>query len=189
MRHFDEFAMPLAMEGEIRRYFDYNYLANALPIIGEVARAAGTWGETIPSKYGLQLLYDARETGSMSDGHRIDRMSRWKGTGRYKQDTRHYFSGLGSPTSQSSIIEELIKAHYLQRTGPKRHHTELTEEGNRFLDLLHPDCEDRDLPFRLDQWSRMPVDEAQEKINRYIRTFFGKQKVFLDKTRASEAAA
>lgn len=182
-RHFDEFALPLAMQGEIRRYFDFNYLANALPIIGAAARKARTSGRTIPSKYGLQLLYDARETGEMSDGPRIQRMSRWKGTGKYKPDPGEYFGGLGSPTSRSSIIEELVQANYMQRTGPKRRNTVLTEEGSRFLEFLHPDCQDPDLPFRLDQWSRLPEAEAKEKINRYIRTFFGKQKAFFEKVR------
>lgn len=189
MRHFDEFAMPIATQGEIRRYFDYNYLANALPIIGAAARQAGTWGNTIPSKYGLQLLYDARETGPLSDGHRIERMAKWKGTGKYKPAPGDYFDGLGSPTSRHQIIKELVDAHYLHRASAKRTHTSLTEEGGRFLDLLHPDCQDADLPFRLDQWSRLPEAEAKEKINRYIRTFFGKQKAFFDKVRSESVAA
>lgn len=187
MRYFDEFALPRALEGEIRRYFDYNYLANALPIIGAAARQAGTWGNTIPSKYGLQLLYDARETGPLSDGHRFERMAKWKGTGKYKPDG--YFQGLGSPTSMHTIVEELVDAHYLRRASAKRTHTSLTEEGGRFLDLLHPDCQDADLPFRLDQWSRLPEAEAKERINRYIQTFFGKQKAFFDKVRSESVAA
>jgi hypothetical protein len=189
IRHFDEFAMPIAMQGEIRRYFDYNYLANALPIIGETARRAELWSKSIPSKYGLQLLYDVRETGSLSDGKRIERMQKWKGTGKHKPTPGEYFGGLGSPASRSSILEELVKARYLIRTGEKRHHTVLSDEGNCFLDSLHPDCRDADLPFRLDQWSRLPDAEAKENINRYIRTFFGKQKNFLDKARSESAAA
>jgi hypothetical protein len=189
MRHFDEFAMPFAMQGEIRRYFDYNYLANALPIISAAARQAGTWGTTIPSKYGLQLLYDARGTEPLSDGHRIERMTKWKGTGKYKPAPGDYFDGLGSPTSRGQIIEELVDAHYLQRTSAKRTHTSITEEGSRFLELLHPDCQDLDLPFRLERWSHMPEAEAKEKINRYIRTFFGKQKSFFEKVRSEGRAA
>jgi hypothetical protein len=189
MRYFEEFAMPLAMQGEIRRYFDYNYLANALPIIGAAARQAGTWGDTIPSKYGLQLLYDARETGPLNDGQWGERMYKWKGTGKYKPGS--YFPGLGSPTSRHEIVRELEKANYLEPLGGSKRNRQigLSEEGGRFLDLLHPDCRDADLPFRLDQWSVLPETEAKERINRYIRTFFGKQRDFFDKIRSESAAA
>lgn len=189
MRHFDEFAMPIAMQGEIRRYFDFNYLCNALPMFGEASRKAGTWGSTIPSKYGLQLLYDARETGSLSDGQRIHRMSRWKGTGKYAESRTAFYNGLASETSRAQIIEEMVRANYLQRLGSKRMNTELSEEGAAFLDLLHPDCQDADLPYRIDLWSQLPVAEARQKIDRYIRTFFGKQKIFFDKVKAERWAA
>ncbi len=189
MRCFDEFAMPIAMQGEIRRYFDFNYLCNALPMFGEAARLAGTWGSTVPSKYGLQLLYDALDTGSLSDGKRIERMTRWRGTGKYKTSDTAFYDGLGSASSRNNIIEELVKAHYLRRSGKNRINTELSEEGSSFLDLLHPDCRDADLPFRLDAWSLLPVPEARSKIDRYIRTFFGKQKAFFDKARNERAVA
>lgn len=190
MRRFDEFAMPLVSMGETRRYFDFNYVANALPIIGDAARRAGVWrDDVIPSKYGLQFLYGVRETGALSEGAQIDTMSKWKGTGRYHTKDHPWFWGLASPTSRSNIIEELVKAHYLERSGSKRLNVGLSEEGARFLDLLHPDCEDKDLPFRLEQWSHLPEADAREKINRYIRTFFGKQKTFRDKARALEVAS
>ena len=189
MRHFDDFAMPIAMQGEIRRYFDFNYLCNALPMFGAAARQAGTWGSTVPSKYGLQLLYDALDTGSLSDGHRVERMARWKGTGKYKEEGTAFYQGLGSCASRADILEGLVKANYLQRMGSKRVNTELSEEGRAFLELLHPDCRDPDLPFRLDQWSRLPVPEARSRIDRYIRTFFGKQKTFFEKVRLDRPAA
>ncbi|NTF18053.1 hypothetical protein G6L37_06520 [Agrobacterium rubi] len=189
MRPFDEFAMPIAMQGEIRRYFDFNYLCNALPLFGEAARSAGTLGNTIPSKYGLQLLYDARETGSLSDGQRVDRMAKWKGTGKHKPKAGEYFNGLASATSRAAILHELVNANYLQRQGSARRHTELSRNGAAFLDLIHPDCQDADLPFRIEKWSVLPVAEARSKIDRYIRTFFGKQKTFADQSRTQRYAA
>jgi hypothetical protein len=61
----------------------------------------------------------------------------------------------------------------------------LSDLGHRYLDSLHPSCEDADLPFRLDAWSKLPEVEAKAKIDRYIRTFFGKQKNHLDRCRSS----
>lgn len=53
--------------------------------------------------------------------------------------------------------------------------------GESLLDALHPDCEDRDLPFRFKEWGDMPESESAEKVDRYIRTFFGKMKRYADR--------
>jgi hypothetical protein len=184
MRLFENFALPWVEQGEIRRYFDYNFLSNAIPILGAAAREAMLLGGFVPSKYSLQLLYDVRDTGQMSDGQRISRMYSWKGTGKYK--TEDDFYGLGSPTSQHQLILELESAGALERVN--RIETLITKAGMRFLDLLHPDCRDPDLPIRLHQWSRMPGLEARQKIDRYICTFFGKQKKFFAKAQNSTSA-
>ena len=53
----------------------------------------------------------------------------------------------------------------------------LSAQGQAFLDLLHPGCCDQDLPGRMRQWEQeWPV--SRPKIERYLRTFFGKQKRF-----------
>jgi hypothetical protein len=46
------------------------------------------------------------------------------------------------------------------------------------LNRLHPDCEDPDLPFRLHAWCEAGA-AAKPAIDRYIKTFFGKQKRFM----------
>jgi hypothetical protein len=46
--------------------------------------------------------------------------------------------------------------------------------------LLHKDCYDPDLPFRLHEWCMLPSEIAIPKINQYINRLFGKQKKKLD---------
>ncbi|MBY3157370.1 hypothetical protein HFO56_34150 [Rhizobium laguerreae] len=176
-RRPDQFAMPLISIGENMRFFDFNYLVNSFALTGRsVMEEAGLRGP-IPSKYGLQTLYDARETGELGDGYRIERMIRWRGTGKYDHDK---YDGLGSPTSRGAIVEQLVKGGFLARVGPK---TDVTDGGRRYLDLLHPNCLDSDLPFRIVDWSALPPPEARAKMTRYLRTFFGKQKTFTESRR------
>ena len=56
----------------------------------------------------------------------------------------------------------------------------LSDAGERFLEILHPDSEDPDLPFRLQEWQMLPPTEARDRIDTYLRTFFGKTKRRLD---------
>ncbi|MCS4088527.1 hypothetical protein [Rhizobium sp. BK176] len=178
-RRPDQFAIPLIEMGDNLRFFDYNFLVNSFALLGRsVMEDAGLRGP-VPSKYGLQTLYDARQTGPLNDGQRIDRMSSWKGTGKYRH--RKYY-GLGSCASRAAILQQLIEGGFLERNGKK---TDITDGGRRYLDLLHPNCLDSDLPFRIADWSALPPAEARAKMTRYLRTFFGKQKVFIETRRKS----
>lgn len=166
--------MGMISAGETRRYFDFNYIANSLSVIKETARRAGISGG-VPSKYGLQLLYSARSSGPMSYGRLVESMSyRWKGSGRYSNGDVQ----MGSGASRMQIVDQLVADGYLDLSGKSK--TGISENGRAFLSLLHPRCEDPDLPFRLYEWSLLPPTEARAKIDRYIRTFFGRQKTFLD---------
>lgn len=182
-RPIKEFGLPLIAYGATKRYFEYNYLLNARPLIGAAAREAGLYAN-IPSKFGLQLLYQALDAGRQNDGLRIQSMARWNGTGKY--DGREYDMGLGSPASRATIVEQLVAGGFMSRS--LKASTEVTDEGRQFLDLLHPDCRDPDLPFRLHDWCKLPEEDAHKAIDRYIRTFFGRQKTFFEKHRNAVAA-
>ena len=171
--------------GRIRRRFDYGYLANSLAVHGRTLRQAGAApGAPVPSKYGIQTLYDLRARGAASEARLVWRMQEWTGTGKYRREDVYPWVGLGGPASRFTILETLARAG-LTRVGDKRVHG-LTDLGHRFLDLLHPDSEDQDLPFRIHAWTGMPEAEANAKVDRYVRTFFGKQVRFLSKRTAQD---
>jgi hypothetical protein len=152
----------------VRRRFDYGYQVNALAIHGRAMRLAGAVnGAQVPSKYGLQALYDMRRKPPMPKFEWMDGMERWKGTGRYA-DAR---GGLASYSSREPILEAL------KRSGLAREIEgallTISPLGHRFLEILHPDSEDRDLPFRMEGWKMDPDGNA--RVDRYLRTFFGRQ--------------
>ena len=166
--------------GRMKRYFDWNWNVNGLALIGEAQRRAGVSSSAEPvSKYALQVLYVLRSAGPMTEGSAVGLMARWPGTGRYAEKDFKWFRGIGSAASRGQILENLLQAGLLELVpGPTQKLFQLSSLGAAFLDLLHPDCEDPDLPFRLHAWCLQGI-AAKPAVDRYLNTFFGKQKRFL----------
>ncbi|MDH0342158.1 hypothetical protein [Chromobacterium haemolyticum] len=156
--------------GTACRHFDFNYNVNALALFGASLRQAGV---NLPeygiSKCSLQLLYGLQEQSAMHVSAVFALMERWPGTGRYAP------AELGSVASRSAIVSGLLDAGLLLKRNDAC--LAVSERGDRFLELLHPDCRDIDLPARLVEWANT-WPASQGKMERYLRTFFGKQKRF-----------
>lgn len=162
--------------GRIKKYFDWNWNVNALAIMGEAQRAAGVPADAPPlSKYALQLLYELRREASCRTNEVFGRMQYWQGTGRYQYQKGEWRPPLGSVASRSQIMDNLVEAGLLVRTrNNDRELLTVSARGHQLLGLLHPDCMDLDLPFRLSAWCEQG-DSAKPAIDRYLKTFFGKQ--------------
>ena len=165
--------------GLAKRRFDWCFAVNSQAILGEACRRATGRRDVQPiSKYGLQTLYAMRSMEEPTEGGVLGAMHRWEGTGRYAPRKGEW--GLGSAISAAQIVDDLKKAGFVDAgaaTGRKGQSLEISAAGRRLLDLLHPDCEDADLPFRIRRWQEQGVD-SHPAIDRYVRTFFGKQKRF-----------
>jgi hypothetical protein len=168
--------------GYARQYFDNQYLLNALPMFGRTLKLAGITPEgelDFLSKYTLQLLLLIARTdqGPLSEGSLISLM--------VDNPASNGTSPLGSPTSRSEVIawligrECLVKVEPASSQGEKRPALyELSHRGRELASLIHKDCYDPHLCKRIDGWGEeWPV--SKPAIDRYIRTFFGKQKRYL----------
>lgn len=175
-----------AVPSEIKRFFDYNYLNNRNVILRRTFDHIGLPSdETLPSKLGIPLLYWLAE---LSDGTATWRgdldkaMKHWPGTGRYagkaaKIDSyQHQFSNIAS---EYAIVEDLVRGGLATQS---RETVSITDAGRRFLDALHPDCRDLDLPYRIREWQSQDIEVAKPKIAKYLNTWFGKQRRFLEKS-------
>lgn len=182
MKPFGEACEQSLEYGRVKRYFDWNWNVNGLAIMGETLRRAGVPAGAAPlSKYSLQLLYALRNAEPRTEGKVIHLMGDWPGTGRYPRPTSAWSPSVGSCASRGLILENLSLAGLLEpviHAGQKQPRIQLTALAHALLAQLHPDCEDLDLPFRLDAWCDKG-DAAKPAIDRYLNTFFGKQKRFL----------
>lgn len=155
--------------GLAKRYFEYNFNVNALALLAPCLRSVGVNTDAYwLSKYSLQLLYAMREQPPIKENSLLAKMEKWPGRGRYSPIE------MGSSASRSPMIEGLKRVGLLESVGGV---VNLSERGAAFLALLHPDCSDLDLPSRLAKWQdTWPSSKPQ--MDRYLRTFFGKQKRF-----------
>jgi len=174
----DEWFKSNRNAGLARRFFDYNYNINAMaffshalfPNLAQVVDPMTTRSGAQPyqvSKYGLQLLYALRDQPLQERPEGVlwevfHKMKNWTGTGRYPP------CPLGSVTSQGEIVQGLHSSGLME-------HAELSPSGRAFLDRLHPDCCDPDLPARIRIWEQ-DWPGSRPSMERYLRTFFGKQK-------------
>lgn len=165
--------------GLAKRRFDWCFAVNSQAVMGEACRrASGNPDVRTIGKYGLQLLYAMRSMENPTEGRVLGAMHRWKGTGRYESPTDGWI--MGSPISARQIVEDLMISGFIESPTtkePRGRSLRISSAGLRLLDLLHPDCEDPDLPFRIRRWQEGGA-QSHSAIDRYIRTFFGKQKRF-----------
>lgn len=178
---FRSSAAPAISYGQAKRYFDWNWNANALAVFGAAAREVGVARDAPPlSKCALQLLYKLRDGKPVRDGALIHRMQEWVGTGRYTKENGKWRVGLGGAASRMQICENLLAAGLLATVKLGAHSAYVvTDLGQQLLARLHPGCEDADLPFRLNAWCEQGLDTSKPAIDRYIRTVFGKQLRYL----------
>ena len=163
--------------GQAKRYFDHNFNLNSLSILGKTLSRSGIdSNQHALSKYGLQALYFIRRNPGLTDGALIEKLHHWTGTGKYLNNNRAVM--LGSPMSTVTIVKQLLDMGEIQQQGHKIH---LSPLGDHLIQNLHPDCEDPDLPFRLNAWCEADLDISRPAMDRYLVRFFGKQKRLLDR--------
>jgi len=165
----------LLSAGKAKRLFEYSYAVNSLGILGNLYRKlAGTKEPVFVSKYGLQTLLWLTKNGPMATWKVQDKMSHdWTGTGKYPKGSMKHLYGMGSAASRSSIIGDLVRIGLLDETDVGM--ISVTALGKSYVDALHPDCRDEDLPFRIDAWMSQGIEVSEPAIKRYLSTFFGKQ--------------
>jgi hypothetical protein len=174
--------VALSNAAQVKRYFDYNFNVNSLPIMGNLYRSiAGSDQPVLFTKYMIQVLLFVIKHGDQGAPNNSDWLRDWKGTGKYAfVDNEWSMGGLGSAASRAQILRNL---HELGLVEPavveSRAHCfgyRCTPMGLVFAGRLHKDCADPDLPFRLEDWMGKPFAEVKSVIDTYILTFFRRQK-------------
>ena len=150
----------------IKKYFDYWWNTNSSLVFSESMNHAGLKCNPILTKYELMtMVLLSRYDKPVSAWDLLTDMSAWKGTGKYNGVTR-----IGSVVSSSQIIRQLISRGFANDIGQLT--LVISDEGRKFLSMLHPKTFDPDLGCRIANWKET---RDIESVKRYIRTVFGKQ--------------
>jgi hypothetical protein len=159
----------LVAEGSAMRHFNNAFEINAAAIIDPLVRAVSPrYSGGLIGKAALQMIVHMGDREAMTESDAIKAMAKWQGSGRHPPHE------LGNPATQWQIIDNLEKAGLLAREGRM---LSVSTPGRTFLASLHPDCRDVDQPARLAAWSK-DWPASRPAMERYVRTFFGKQKRF-----------
>jgi hypothetical protein len=169
----------------VKTYFDFNFDINSMGIFSKaLANNVVHIKNPFISKFQIQLLYWFRKSGTQKVLSIIKEMEKnWKGTGKYDRHSFHNTDFLlGSASSRHRIIDELLKKGLIVKDTPPdasqygNYNLEISASGLKFLNELHKDCEDLDLPYRIFTWMAEPFATAKPKIDAYINRYFSKQK-------------
>lgn len=156
--------------GETKRYVDWNWNVNALAILGRALIEAGVQTKApFISKFALQFLYYIEDHPAQTERGLVEAMTKWNGSGKYAVSR-----SFGSVMSRAAIVEQLYQLDLIERDSSTGQ-VVISKAGQRFLSILHKDCRDPDLPTRLSGWCEAGLGLSKDAIDRYIRTFFGKQ--------------
>lgn len=173
----DDWYVSAREYGLAKQYFDYNFNLNSYAVFGDALAQVGFDRVQVHlSKYLLQVLYFmARHEGEFKrEAELYIRMSEWVGTGKYGPSAN---GTLGSVISRTEIIMRVSELGLIEN---RDHSLFLSAQAKALLSYLHPDCCDLDLPFRIYDWCQ-DFEQSKPKMDRYLRTLFGKQKRFFAK--------
>jgi hypothetical protein len=176
----DQGFQALSNAAQVKRYFDYNFNLNSLAILGNLYRSiASTNQPVLITKYMVQALLFVIKHGEDGTPKR-DWLQHWKGTGKYEfVENEWWMDGMGSPASRQSMLRQLEELGLIQVCENNCTYGLAfrgTPMGIEFVGRLHKDCSDPDLPFRLSAWMGFPFAEIKPVIDKYLLTFFRRQK-------------
>lgn len=185
----DQDYRSLLNEARIKRYFDYNWHLNGNVVLGDLYRKIT--GERTPihiSKSMLLVLYILRKVGSVDQAGFSHIAVNWRGWSRSGEvceigttPSRHDILsnlvkvGLVTETAKTSTLEHISLDDGRRTSAYTRMYYALSGAGEAFCQALHKDCYDPFQPHRLKKWRGMAFSQAKPQIDRYLKTYFGKQ--------------
>jgi hypothetical protein len=161
----------------------------------EASLASSRWQEDeLGNPFAVQMLHRIRV--QQEDGFPISDIRPWSGTGRYTaEDLPQHWRGSLTRLSSAVDDKEDLDVQGKRRKRRKKEsgfrlrglsdanlglgsvkfeRLRLTEAACAFLDGLHPDCGDIDLPLRMIEWLKEPHEATEGAMAKYVRTWFGK---------------
>ena len=165
----DEFPLALYNYGRIKRYFDYNFNMMSNIIFNDLIRhvESKNGGETF-TKYQMMVLHLLSKNSGLTRYEFLEFLYEYQGTGKFTTEDGR----IGTHMSRPMIVEHLVNLGFAEIEKEK---IRVSEKGQCFLSLLHDKTFDPDLHLRLEDWGLNFTEDNFSKIDRYLKTLFGKQ--------------
>jgi hypothetical protein len=183
-------------EAQVKRYFDYNFHLNGNVVFGDLyRRLSGSAAPIHMSKNMVLVLYLLRKLGTVERWGFEHIMCNWRGWKREGEVCE-----IGTIPSRQMLVQNLVQLGLVKTeslassletvsldesgaraTASTREYQSLTDLGLHFCESLHRDCYDPFLPRRILEWQEQGFEVSRPLIDRYIKTYFGKQIRFQSK--------
>lgn len=171
--HSPEF-LNLVARYSCLRFFKGSFRINSRAILDPVvSRNNASYGGGDLGDAELQTLYVLADCDGMSRRSLILRLLDWKGTGRHA-DVAARTIETADQVADALVNAGLARVHMTRIT--------ISPAGRTFLASLHKDCRDVDQFARVDAWAH-EWPASRPLVERYLRTFFGKQMRVNDRNR------
>lgn len=183
-------------EAKVKRYFDYNFHLNGNVVFGDLYRKlSGSAAPIHMSKNMVLVLYLLLKLGTVERWGFEHILCNWRGWRRQGEVCE-----IGTIPSRQMLVPNLVQLGLVKTvslassletvsldesgaraTASTRDYHSLTDLGLRFCESLHRDCYDPFMPHRIQGWQEQGFDVSKPLIDRYIKTYFGKQIRFQSK--------
>lgn len=169
----------------IEEYFDFNFRLNSYPLITTLVEKSGlkTWSNISAGALQMLLWLRSREKGKGGRSFTVEELEvkakLWVGSDEFPRIDRF---GRRISLRNSSRYDDPGYYHYddpgfelrnKRLLTDDKERVELTQAGREIADAFPSVCSDADLPFRIEAWKRLTVQEAMGEINAYLMSFFG----------------
>jgi hypothetical protein len=170
---------PLLDAVVIEEHFRFNFHLNCYPLVTTLFERTGSKAWHNLSAGALQMLLWLRSLEKGKGGHSFTareleiKAGLWTGSDEFPRiDSfgRRISLRDGPLYDHNDPSYELCNMRLLN---DEESRLELTKTGRYVADAFPSICYDADLPFRIEAWKRMPVDEAVNEIDAYLMSFFG----------------
>jgi hypothetical protein len=169
----------------IEEYFDFNFRLNSYPLVATLIEKSGVKTRFNISAGGLQMLLwlRSREKGKGGRSFTVKELELkaklWTGSDEFPRIDQF---GRRISLRNSSRYDNPGYSHYddpgyelrnMRLLTDDEERLELTQAGREVADAFPSVCSDADLPFRIEAWKRLTVEQAMGEINAYLMSFFG----------------
>lgn len=175
---------PLLNAVAIEEHFRFNFLLNSCPLIKALFERAGSRAWCNMGAGALQMLLWLRSREKGKEGHSFTakeleiKASLWTGSDQFPRiDSfgRRISLCAGSRHDDPGYSHYDDPGYELRNMGlltDQEEQLELTTTGRYVADAFPSSCRDPDLPFRVETWKHLPIEEAISEIDTYIINFF-----------------